>query len=394
MKTYFRLALRSLLLNKVRSLLTMVGIIIGVGAVIILTSLVGGLEKQIKQTFESLGTNSLFVFAGNVGNGDGGPTGLPVNKLTYETVNKLKIIPGVVHASAIVELSGSAVYGNKELKNVELRAVDSNFDQMYNLELTRGRFFNQGEVSGGKMVAVIGETVRKELFPNQDPVGKELKLKDKRFTIIGVPEAKGSVFGQDSDKAAYIPYTTARQRFQVERPTYIFIKTTDTTVIKKVKRDVEKTLLRVLTADDFSVRTQEEGIKFFQNILGVLASALGGIAGVSLLVGGVGIMNIMFVSVTERTREIGLRKAVGANSRDILTQFLLEAMILSLVGGVLGVGFGILVSFGMSSFIDTSLNYLYVGLSFGVSAVIGIVFGVAPAIRASRLDPIIALRYE
>ncbi|HAZ29479.1 TPA: hypothetical protein DCY43_01850 [candidate division WWE3 bacterium] len=394
MKTYFRLALRSLLLNKVRSLLTMVGIIIGVGAVIILTSLVGGLEKQIKQTFESLGTNSLFVFAGSVGNGDGGPTGLPVNKLTYEMVNKLKIIPGVVHASAIVELSGSAVYGNKELKNVELRAVDSNFDQIYNLEITRGRFFNQGEVSGGKMVAVIGETVRKELFPNQDPLGKELKLKDKRFTIIGVPEAKGSVFGQDSDKAAYIPYTTARQRFQVERPTYIFIKTTDTTVIKKVKRDVEKTLLRVLTADDFSVRTQEEGIKFFQNILGVLASALGGIAGVSLLVGGVGIMNIMFVSVTERTREIGLRKAVGANSRDILTQFLLEAMILSLVGGVLGVGFGILVSFGMSSFIDTSLNYLYVGLSFGVSAVIGIVFGVAPAIRASRLDPIIALRYE
>ena len=394
MKTYFKLALRSLLLNKVRSLLTMVGIIIGVGAVIILTSLVGGLEKQIKQTFESLGTNSLFVFAGSVGNGDGGPTGLPVNKLTYEMVNKLKIIPGVVHASAIVELSGSAVYGNKELKNVELRAVDSNFDQIYNLEITRGRFFNQGEVSGGKMVAVIGETVRKELFPNQDPLGKELKLKDKRFTIIGVPEAKGSVFGQDSDKAAYIPYTTARQRFQVERPTYIFIKTTDTTVIKKVKRDVEKTLLRVLTADDFSVRTQEEGIKFFQNILGVLASALGGIAGVSLLVGGVGIMNIMFVSVTERTREIGLRKAVGANSRDILTQFLLEAMILSLVGGVLGVGFGILVSFGMSSFIDTSLNYLYVGLSFGVSAVIGIVFGVAPAIRASRLDPIIALRYE
>ena len=372
----------------------MVGIIIGVGAVIILTSLVGGLEKQIKQTFESLGTNSLFVFAGSVGNGDGGPTGLPVNKLTYEMANKLKIIPGVVHASAIVELSGSAVYGNKELKNVELRAVDSNFDQIYNLEITRGRFFNQSEVSGGKMVAVIGETVRKELFPNQDPLGKELKLKDKRFTIIGVPEAKGSVFGQDSDKAAYIPYTTARQRFQVERPTYIFIKTTDTTVIKKVKRDVEKTLLRVLTADDFSVRTQEEGIKFFQNILGVLASALGGIAGVSLLVGGVGIMNIMFVSVTERTREIGLRKAVGANSRDILTQFLLEAMILSLVGGVLGVGFGILVSFGMSSFIDTSLNYLYVGLSFGVSAVIGIVFGVAPAIRASRLDPIIALRYE
>jgi putative ABC transport system permease protein len=168
----------------------------------------------------------------------------------------------------------------------------------------------------------------------------------------------------------------------------------DTDVLKKVQRDIEKTLLKQLTKDDFSVKSSEEGVKFFQNILGVLASALGGIAGVSLLVGGVGIMNIMFVSVTERTREIGLRKAVGANSHDILTQFLLEAVILSLVGGLLGVLFGVGASVGIAKFIDTSVNYFYVGLSFAVSAFIGVVFGVAPAIRASKLDPIIALRYE
>lgn len=394
MSSYLKLALKALFLNKVRSLLTMLGIIIGVGSVIILTSLVGGLEKQIKQTFESLGTNTLFIFAGNVGSGGGGPTGAAVNKLRFDMVDKLKIISGVSQTSAIVELSGNAVYGNKELKNVRVSAVDSNFDSLYSLNIVSGRFISPSEVSGGKMVVVIGETLRKELFAGQDPLGKQIKIKDKRFTVIGVPEAKGSSFGQDMDKVVYIPYTVARQRFQVDRPTYIFVKTGDTGNLQRVKRDIETVLLRDLTADDFSVRTQEEGIKFFQNILGVLASALGGIAGVSLLVGGVGIMNIMFVSVTERTREIGLRKAVGANSRDVLTQFLLEAVILSLIGGILGVLFGIGVSFGISKFIDTSVNYFFVGLSFGVSALIGIIFGVAPAIRASKLDPITALRYE
>lgn len=394
MSSYLKLALKSLLLNKVRSILTMLGIIIGVGAVIILTSLVGGLEKQIRQTFESLGTNSLFVFAGSVDSSGGGPTGVPINKLTYGMVNEIKIIAGVKDASAHIELSGSATYADKEVKGVNINGIDANFPAMYNINLTAGRFITRGEVSGGKMVVIIGPSLKEKLFGASSALGKEIKIKDKRFTVIGVTEAKGSSFGQDMDKSAYFPYTVAKQRFQIDRPTYILVKTVDTTVLKRVQRDIEKTLLKQLTKDDFSVKSSEEGVKFFQNILGVLASALGGIAGVSLLVGGVGIMNIMFVSVTERTREIGLRKAVGANSHDILTQFLLEAVILSLVGGVLGVLFGMGASYGISKFIDTSVNFFFVGLSFGVSALIGVVFGVAPAIRASRLDPIVALRYE
>lgn len=394
MKSYLRLALKALVLNKVRSLLTMVGIIIGVGAVIILTSLVGGLEKQIRETFESLGANSLFVFPGNVEDRGGGPTGVTINKLTYGMVNDLRIVDGVKDAAPHVELMGTAIYADKEIKAVNLNAVDSNFTEMYNISVVEGRFMTKGEISGGRMVVIIGPTLKEKLFLNQSPLGKEIKIKGKRFTIVGVTEPKGSSFGQDMDKSAYFPYTVAKQRFQIDRPSYILVKTQDTQVLKKVQREIERELLKHLTKDDFSVKSQEEGIKYFQNILGVLASALGGIAGVSLLVGGVGIMNIMFVSVTERTREIGLRKAVGANSHDILNQFLLEAVILSLIGGLLGVLFGVGASAGVSQFIDTSVSPFFVGLSFGVSALIGVVFGVAPAIRASRLDPITALRYE
>ncbi|MEM2984936.1 MAG: ABC transporter permease [Candidatus Jordarchaeaceae archaeon] len=382
------------MLNKVRSFLTTLGIVIGVGAVIILTSLVGGLEKQIRETFESLGANSLFVFPGTVGEQGGGPTGAPVNKLTYDMVNDIRKIPGVKDLSPHVNLVGNAVYGNKEVKNVDINAVDYNFNQIYSLNIVEGRFFSRGEVAGNKMVVVIGPTVKRKLFSDQSPIGKQIRLKDKTFTVVGVTEEKGSSFGRDLDNSAYFPYTVARSRFGAERPTYILIKTIDTQNVNKVKKEIEKALSRKIPKDDFSVRSQEEGLKFFQNILNVLAGALGGIAGVSLLVGGVGIMNIMFVSVTERTREIGLRKAVGASFKDILTQFLLEAVILSLVGGVIGVIFGIGISSAMSKFIDTSINYFFVLLSFGVSALIGVIFGVAPAIKAARLDPIVALRYE
>jgi len=184
-------------------------------------------------------------------------------------------------------------------------------------------------------VVVIGPTLKTQLFNGASPLNKEIKIKDKRFTVVGVTEQKAVSFGQDMDKSAYFPYTVAKTRFQIDRPTYIIVKTVDTKVLKRFT-GIETTLLRQITKDDFSVKSQEEGIKFFQNILGVLASALGGICR-RVVVGGWGwIMNIMFVSVTERTREIGLRKAGRSHSHDVLTQFLLEAVILSLVGGILG----------------------------------------------------------
>jgi len=372
----------------------MLGLIIGVGAVIILTSLVGGLEQQIRTSFESLGTNSLFIVPGNIDD-EGPSSGTTVNKLTYDMAEDIRAIDGVKSVSPHVELAGIATYKDEEVKGVSMNGVAADFSNTYSVDVVEGKTLTKGDVSGGRMVVVIGPTLKEKFFPNQDPIGKEIKIKDKRFTVIGVAEEKGTTMGMDADKSAYFPYTVARQRFQVEHPSYILVKTQDVNDLKKVQRNIERALLKQLDKNDFSVKSQEEGLSMVQDILGVVASALGGIAGVSLLVGGVGIMNIMFVSVTERTREIGLRKAVGANSRDILTQFLLEAIMLSVVGGLLGVAFGIGASAGAGRFImDTSINYFFVGLAFAISALIGIVFGVAPALRAAKLDPITALRYE
>lgn len=390
---YLKIALRSLLRNKIRSILTMLGIIIGVGAVIILTSIVGGIEKTITKQFESFGSNNLFLFPGTPGGGRG-PGGAVVNKLTFNMVDRLVNIRGVDVVSSYTINSGTVSYKNEENKNTNINGVEDNFLSLTSLEIPEGRFFSRSEYLGGKMVAVIGPKLKETLFQQQSAIGKEITVKDKRFKVVGVLESQGAVLGIDQDSEVYIPLTVTRQRFQIDRPNFFMIKVGATENINAVQREIIRVIGRDLDKDDFSVVSQQQSLDFINTVLGVLSAALGGIAAISLIVGGVGIMNIMFVSVTERTREIGLRKAVGASSKNVLSQFLLEAIILSLCGGLLGVLFGVLVSFAMGSFIDTAVNPLYVLLSFVVSAAIGIIFGVAPAIKASRLDPIVALRYE
>lgn len=394
MKEFFRIAIKSLLLNKIRSFLTMLGIIIGVGAVIILTSLVGGLEKTILDQFQSFGSNSLFLFPGAPGSAGRGPGGAVVNKLNFDMSARIKNVSGVSDVSTLVLNIGLVKYKSKESKNVTLYGVEDNYLRVTSYELTAGRFMSKGEYSGGRLVAIIGQSVKDALFKNEDPIGKEIVVKGKKFIVIGVMEKHGAVFGADQDNRVYLPLSVARLRFQNDKPNFFYIKVDSTQNIKAVQNNIIRNISQVIGKEEFSVVSQEQSIEFINTILGVLASALGGIAAISLLVGGVGIMNIMFVSVTERTREIGLRKAVGANSTDILTQFLLEAIILSLLGGVFGVIFGVLGSLGIGTIINTAINPLYTGLAFLISAAIGIIFGVAPAIKASKMDPIEALRYE
>ena len=306
----------------------------------------------------------------------------------------IKNVQGVVDASAMVFTTGDAKYLNKTSTNVTINGIEDNLDKISGIGVVEGRTISKSDMSGSKLVAVIGQTAKKNLFNNQSPIGKTITLKNKKFEVIGVTEKQGAVFGVDQDNEVNIPLSAARQRFQIDRPNFFFIKVDDPKNIGSAQRGIEKAIRQFLDKEDFSVVSQEQSLEFISNILGVLATALGGIAAISLLVGGVGIMNIMFVSVTERTREIGLRKAVGANSKNILTQFLFEAVILSLLGGLMGVLAGIMFSALLGQFIDTAINPMYVLLAFAVSAIIGIIFGVAPAVKASKMDPITALRYE
>jgi putative ABC transport system permease protein len=232
-----------------------------------------------------------------------------------------------------------------------------------------GRFFDASEENSGKRVVIIGSSVKEELFPTENPIGKSVEISNLKYKIVGVLGKKGAVFGQDQDNTAIIPLISAQKQFGFDNVNAIYIS---------AKTPASEQTLATIT-----------------QITGVLTLALGGIAAISLLVGGIGVMNIMLVSVTERTREIGLRKALGARSKDIRNQFLIEALTLSGVGGLIGVGLGILVAFLINQFlITTTITLWSVLLSFGFSMLVGIIFGVAPAIRASRLDPITALRYE
>lgn len=386
-----KLALRAIRLNKVRSALTMIGMIIGVAAVIILVSIVSGLGKTIRNELNSFGANLLSVFPGNAEGG--GPDNIPVNRFEFGYADLLEQrIPELTDVVTGIQTSGTAKYKNKEVTGTIIQGVTGNYFRALNISVAEGRAFSKDE---GSNVVVIGNTLKEKLFSSIDPLGKEVIVKDRRFRVVGVQAKRGSIFGQDQDNIVVIPAPAARRLLGVDRPSFFYIKVEENRDINFVKEKVEKVLQKQIDVEDsFKVFTQEETMNLVNRILGTLSLALGGIAAISLIVGGVGIMNIMLVSVTERTREIGLRKALGARRSDILTQFLIEAVVISLMGGLLGVIVGIVLSGVINNFVATEVNYFFVLLSFGVSALIGIIFGIAPAIRASKLSPIEALRYE
>ena len=392
---FFKLAIVSIYTNKVRSLLTMLGIIIGVASVILLVSIGTGLQSFVTEQFASLGSNTIYIFPGRVDFQSGGPT-TPVSKFEISDIADLKRQTENIEDVTPLVVSQGRIGYKGELSAVEIQGVWENYFEMQSYPLRLGRHITQNDVERSRKVIVIGAKPVEELFgKNADPIGKYITLSDVRYQIVGVFETKGGgALGGNIDGTTFIPYSTALRQFNQTNPYMIVIQTTSAETADMAAEEAKKTLLKRLKEDDFTVLQQKELLNTINQFLGVITVALGGIASISLLVGGIGIMNIMLVSVTERTREIGLRKAVGATPNEILLQFLIEAIILSLIGGAIGIGLGTLGSLALKSFIQTAVTPWSIFLAFAFSAGVGIIFGVAPAIRAARLNPIDALRYE
>ena len=395
LKETLQSAFEAIKVNKLRSALTALGVIIGVASIILLISISAGLQGFISKQFEKLGANSLFIIPGKFEGSFGGGPPRTVNKLTFQLVEKLERSPNsaITDVSPIIEISATAKYQN-ESKVSTLEGIRPSYFKEFDIKTSAGRVYTQSEEQNGSRVAVIGQTLAKELFKTNNPVGKNISISNKSFKVIGVAQKQGNVGGVDADNIVYVPLNSARKLTGANQVNSIQIKTTSTESIGQAKQHIQKILDRTLSEDDYTILSQEQLLSSILQILGVLTAALGGIAAISLIVGGVGISDIMLVSVTERTREIGLRKAVGAKSKDILQQFLAEAIILSAAGGLAGIAIGYLGSLALSPFLKTAVPLWAVALGMGFSTVVGIIFGVAPAIRAARLQPIEALRHE
>ena len=404
--TIFRVALKALTRNKMRTGLTMLGMIIGVAAVITVVALGNGTQKQIEEQISSAGTNMITVRAGNFSRG-GVHGGIGTSTaLTEKDIDAIrKQVPSAQYIAAGVNTREQVVASNQNW-STRIQGTDIDYPVIRFWPMKYGEFFTTTHVDSAAKVAVLGVIVSDRLYgENVDPVGESIRIRNQSFRVIGVMAPKGSgSFGEDQDDIIIAPYTTVMKRLRGRRAVSIQDITISARSADELDRTVEE-ISQVLRAqhklipgddDDFMVRTQEDMATMLTQVTGTMTGLLAGIAGVSLIVGGIGIMNIMLVSVTERTREIGIRMAVGAKSRDVLFQFLVEAVVLSLFGGLIGVGFGFAVSEGLTQLmaLPAAIPLDAVVLAFGVAATIGIVFGVYPARKAAQLDPIEALRFE
>ncbi|MHB1132721.1 MAG: ABC transporter permease [Chloroflexota bacterium] len=405
------LALRALQANKLRSALTMLGMIIGVGAVIALMSVGNGASRQITSQISAMGSNLLFVTPGAVqqdGVRQAQGTAPTLTLEDAEAIANPDLVPAVSLVAPEIASPAQAVAGPVNL-NTRVVGVTPEYLEVRNYEVGFGEFINEQNVQARSLVLVLGSNVAEQLFPDSDPIGQTVKINRISFRVVGVLVPKGSQAMGNQDDIIMAPISTVQQRLNRARTVTgrPIVQSINVQVADRGQMQVAieqiATLLRErhkVAQDDFTIRSQEELLAVVQQIAGVMTMLLGAIAGISLVVGGIGIMNIMLVSVTERTREIGIRKAVGAKRRDILSQFLIEAVVVSLVGGSVGVllGTGIAQLLGAIDLggqrLPTVITLESIVLATGVSAAIGLFFGIYPASRAAGLNPIEALRYE
>lgn len=387
-------ALNAILANRMRSFLTILGIVIGVTSVILLIAVVSGLQTFITGQIQGLGSNLLFVIPGRIG-GARSPGGVQANRLVYTDATNLRVkLAGEADVSAAIQRNATLKFGNKLDKGAAVFGVEANYPKIISLKVTAGRFFRESEQQSARKVAVLGQTAKVNLFGEGQALGQTIDVAGLKYNIIGILGPRGAVFGIDLDNSIYVPFSSAERQFGIDRLNTIYISAKIASEVKNVQNKATAILSKRLSEDEFTVQSQEQALSTISQISGVLTLALGGIAAISLVVGGIGIMNIMLVSVTERTREIGLRKAVGARPSDIRNQFLIEAVILSGLGGVIGIILGVGLAFIIGRFFTTTVPWWSILLSFGFSMIVGIIFGVTPAIRAAKLNPIQALRYE
>ena len=411
-------AIESLNGNKMRSGLTVLGIVIGVAAVIAMLAVGNGAQASITGSISSIGTNLLFVFRGAREGGGGGPGGpnrssgnndRPLTLEDAAAIGDPFAAPSVAAVAPVIQGNATVTYGG-EKTTISISGVTADYKPVRNMELSEGDFINAEHILGRMSVVALGPDAADTLFGRHDGiVGETVRIEGQPFRVIGVLVSKGGGSMGSEDNAAYIPFTTAQARLiqkgSLNQVDVIFAQATSAESVTQAAEEISNILRQrhrtPIGQDDFTVFTQQDFLKTFQTITGVLTIFLGGIAGISLLVGGIGIMNIMLVSVTERTREIGLRKALGARKKDILLQFLTESSLLSLVGGIIGILFGWLIAFIVGKVATATGNNFtpIVGtdailLSTSFSAAIGLFFGIYPASRAASLEPVEALRHE
>ena len=401
-----RVAARALSRNKLRTALTMLGIIIGVGAVIVLVSIGEGAQAMVLDQISSMGSNMINVMPGNLNFGGAALGAGAANTLTDEDVAAMvREIPTIAAASPVVNSNGQLVFGNQNWF-VRIQGTNQRFPEICSWKVDEGEFFTDADVRSAARVIVLGKSVAERLFPGLDPVGETIRVRNLPFRVVGVLAEKGqSMVGQDQDDVAVMPYTTVQRKLQGGRQTLSINQAMISAISQEASGVTQRQITDLLRqrhkigpgeSDDFLVRNMTDAAQTFTQLTNIMTLLLGSIAAISLVVGGIGIMNIMLVSVTERTREIGIRMAVGARPNYVRMQFLTESLVLSLMGGLIGV----IIGGGLSIIVSRILNWptlvsaLSVLISFGFATVIGIFFGYYPAHKAAALDPIEALRYE